>query len=974
MKRGQKRITSLAVVIFMIIALIPVGASAAANTWDPDHGVYDISTEDDLFAFKDSLDNANYYEGIEVRLMDDIAVTEGRTYVSPDSNGTAEAQFCGTFNGNGHTISNLNMVSSDGYTVSFLPFLGNATIKDLTLKDVKILEGKTWNAAFAPVSLGDDYIINCHLEGDCTITVDPSFSRAWNYTAGLVADNYMGTLTIEDCSVGAGVTINGTGSSSFTGRKAAGFVAYMRQGATNLTIKDSLNYATVTSDETAAGFVGTVASTSGYENQVDITGCRNYGNISTNPGITGATESSAGIISGGFQCTTINIDRCFNYGDITVYGDSATDSGGIAGEISMGSVTNCYNSGTVRADKASCLGGIVGHFRTDGVSSYPDQYNSLINCYNEGAVIGGDTPYTGGVIGFVQDETRTVNHSLVKNCYSFGAVSGNGSVGSVTGGLQDTHLENCFALMGTHAVGEDVSMVIPDMSVITSHVGYYDSPDKGGKVYPAVIESNAGSYTETISSTPLGTDLRETLHQFAIDENAALAADGKAFRYYPWIVSESSDPHAVFGYNVFVLTPAEESSINGGFVVTSRSSLGIDEFLDGAENVVEITSTPEALHSIAGISVVDANGVVIPVTEVSEGVYRFVMPEVDVNVRAIYSIDYITSINVTKTYIGDAGYASAGSVVAPAGVLAEDVTFAVAPFNSFNRELGKTAIPAFASASYVIHAGSGTDNVEIALPDFSGSDYGIGDYWYTVTENAGSTAGVGYDGSTYYLHVVVTNENPLDPTSVGVSQVTLHKEAPAADGSYVNTAADKTTGFANSYASGSLKVKKELSGNMADMNKTFEVTVTFTAPAGKTVTGPISYGTLKIEGPWTDTRSVTLTLGNSDEVTFTNIPSGVTYTVKESDYTADGYAIPVYSFDNASEAGDTVEDDSTWAGTYASGTIGDDADTVTVSNEKNAVIDVGVIVEKAPFIILLVLTLATAIVVFRRRRLAGEDD
>lgn len=338
--------------------------------------------------------------------------------------------------------------------------------------------------------------------------------------------------------------------------------------------------------------------------------------------------------------------------------------------------------------------------------------------------------------------------------------------------------------------------------------------------------------------------------------------------------------------------------------------------------------------------------------------------------------EYLTKTEIEKSYVGMTGYDNAGDPVTTQDKLAEDVVVTITPYKSFNREIGKNAadIPAFDPNEYTISVGDGTDKVEVTFPDFKGAAYGIGDYWYKVVETAGSTAGVKYDENEYYLHLVVTADDEVDETNIGVSQVTIHKTAPNDDGSYTNDAADKVAGPENEYGAGELKIKKELTGNLADKNKTFEVTVTFTAPTGKTVTGPITYGASEsIPANWTGAKSVTVTLGAGDEVTFSNIPDGVTYKVVEKDYSADEYDIPEYKFDNESESGDTVATGSAWAENFASGTVGDSSDTVTIKNNKDATLDVGVIIDNAPFIIIAVIALTAAALIFFRRKKEIED-
>lgn len=351
----------------------------------------------------------------------------------------------------------------------------------------------------------------------------------------------------------------------------------------------------------------------------------------------------------------------------------------------------------------------------------------------------------------------------------------------------------------------------------------------------------------------------------------------------------------------------------------------------------------------------------------------------DVKLHAKWEYNnYKNSVTLDKTYIIADGYTGAGDVIESDGKLTEDITLKIVEYKSFNREGTMSGMPAFEASTYKFKTGMGADEIQIALPDFS--SYGIGDYWYKVTENGGKTAGVTYDTTEYYMHIVVTRENDSNPDDVGITQVTFHKNAPAEDGTYTNNEGDKATGVTNAYGAGTLTITTDIKGNFADRTKTFDVVVTFAKDKSKTITGDIYYsdGSVAIDSSkWKGggmfapaTQQVKLTLGLGDTVTFTNIPDGVTYTITESDYSADGYENPVFTFDNADETGDTAIKGNAWADNQALGTISDSSDIVTIINAKNATIDVGVFLENAPFValILLVVAVAAVMIITRRRR------
>ncbi len=553
--RNVKKPVSLLLIMAMLIGVICVApfSVSAANTWDPANGVYNISTEADLFAFRDALNADNDFYGCEINLCNNIEISQGTTYESASiQNYGGQAYFFGTFNGHDHTISNLNMVSP-GITVSFLPNLGYATIKNLTLSDVTIANGKTYNAAFAARSLAESKIINCHLTGHCLIQSDPNLgSSGNNYTAGIIAQNTGDTFEIIDCSVGEDVTIIGT-TNVASNRIAAGILAYIGSDQNNTLISNCVNRANVESSYAASGIVGIINNQS--SNSLTIDDCINYGNI-TSPSLGNGTKYFAGILAKGAPGATVYIDRCANHGDITVGGSSSSGSGGIAGEVACCCLQNSYNTGTVTASDANMVGGIVGQFRTDQivepvytggtVTVYnPDQYNSMVNCYNTGSVIGGTTDYVGGLCGALQDTSSTSAHSTIVNAYNFGTVSGGDKAGNICAYIESTYVSNTYLPYGTQFI--EIDYILPGSADITSSIGYFTSANTDGIIYPA---TKTIGQSEVISGTPLTGNLLQTLNKWVSDKNAELEADGNNYRYLTWKMTNPASEDGSKGVTV----------------------------------------------------------------------------------------------------------------------------------------------------------------------------------------------------------------------------------------------------------------------------------------------------------------------------------------------------------------------------------------------------------------------------------------
>lgn len=234
----------------------------------------------------------------------------------------------------------------------------------------------------------------------------------------------------------------------------------------------------------------------------------------------------------------------------------------------------------------------------------------------------------------------------------------------------------------------------------------------------------------------------------------------------------------------------------------------------------------------------------------------------------------------------------------------------------------------------------------------------VGIYYYTVTEAASGTAGVTTHAGDMLLKVSVIYNDAGTALEEKYAFYTAMDDKGEGKGT-------KNSAVENTYSAGSLEVKKVVTGNLGDKNKKFNVTVTFMAPAGKTVAGDISYvenheqKTIK-SSDWKE-GSVTkkIAVADGDTITFTNIPYDVTYTVLEDDYkTSDGYDDAKYeAVDSVPEKGEK-------------GKIDTANETMTITNNKgDKNIDTGVILDNAPYILMLAVVAGGAMtLVIKKRR------
>lgn len=246
----------------------------------------------------------------------------------------------------------------------------------------------------------------------------------------------------------------------------------------------------------------------------------------------------------------------------------------------------------------------------------------------------------------------------------------------------------------------------------------------------------------------------------------------------------------------------------------------------------------------------------------------------------------------------------------------------------------------------------GSDKVLAVSPTVEFPNVGV--YYYTVTENASTYAGVTTQTGNMLLKVTVAYDEH-DQLTKTYAFYTATNENGEGQGT-------KNQAVENTYSAGTLDVSKKVTGSLGDKSKKFDVDVTFTAPAGKTVEAPITYTENDVEkkiekADWVNgSAKVTIHLAHGEHIVFNNIPYDVTYTVVEADYTAEangGYDAASYNF---SDKSDIKKLDSA-------------AETVEITNNNGAMIDTGVILDNAPYMLMLAVVAGGAMtLVIKKRR------
>ena len=246
---------------------------------------------------------------------------------------------------------------------------------------------------------------------------------------------------------------------------------------------------------------------------------RNNGKIA-NAGILDSyfygTSKVGGVCGNNYTGTITN---CYNTGSVSGLGNL----GGVSGYNYTGSVTDCYNTGNV-SGSSGFVGGVSGDNSkgtiinsynagsvsgkefVGGVSGY-NYTGSITDCYNIGSVSGSEGN-VGGVNGW--------NKGSITNCYNVGSVSGTEHyVGGVNGRNQGT-ITNCYNTSSVSGKERYVGGVIGrNESNATITNCYYDSTIYTGNA----IGANDGT-TEKVEG--------KTTKQFKTGEVAYLLQNGQS--------------------------------------------------------------------------------------------------------------------------------------------------------------------------------------------------------------------------------------------------------------------------------------------------------------------------------------------------------------------------------------------------------------------------------------------------------------
>lgn len=324
--------------IILCIALLPLSVFAA-------NAPIQISTEAQLKNIANNL-SGNYI------LTDDITLSGDWTNI-----GTSSNYFTGTLDGDGHTISNLNINATKDFKGLFGYAVG-ATIKNLTIEGNITVYVSTGDACSNVGAF-------CGGAKDCTfINCTSNVNVKGNKNVGGICGRAYGS-SFTNCE-NNGAIIADENAGGICGRASGCTFLFMR------------NYGSVLADTYAGGICGIINYYSTYLN-TSISKSFNSAAISVN-------SSRGGGIAGFAQATSgnVSIDDCFNSGNVSSTAQNAY-LGGILGDSSHSTTTQAtvnrsYNVGKISQNSFS--GGISGGTSLIYTNCYYLNNSSLPICAN----------------------------------------------------------------------------------------------------------------------------------------------------------------------------------------------------------------------------------------------------------------------------------------------------------------------------------------------------------------------------------------------------------------------------------------------------------------------------------------------------------------------------------------------------------------------------------------------------------------
>ena len=324
--------------------------------------------------------NQDLFGATEVKLGQNIALTSALTPVT----------LTGKLDGQNHTISGVEV--SGTYNVGFFKTVGSgASVKDLTI------EG-TIHAEAAPEGIRNFVGVAGQVNGGTMTNVinKATITTATDGKYSLQVGGIAGALTAGGSLIGcenrADVTANGSGDAICVVGGIVGYIGTTGNDSNEKggTVSGCKNYGTITSNNNKVEGIGGIA---GMFRGGLIDGCIHEESGVVKAAVTASSNGHVGGCVGYIQNRSgadAKVNACENKGSVQSNTTSVSGVGGIVGHLHMWQnanteITGCYNKKAITVNTIAAngfLGGIVGKMSSSGL------YSVIIrNCHNEADVV-----------------------------------------------------------------------------------------------------------------------------------------------------------------------------------------------------------------------------------------------------------------------------------------------------------------------------------------------------------------------------------------------------------------------------------------------------------------------------------------------------------------------------------------------------------------------------------------------------------
>lgn len=376
---GQSNLFDFATPITKDITLVAVWEESNPAELGSKNNPYLIATADDLADFADRVNNPEEddnekYARSHFKLVADIDMS-GTAYVSAGqiftfNEGEEDERkvygFSGSFDGNGHTISNLTIKRNLRSGMSYVGLFGychRAMIINLTLD----------NVSYAVVSGADKNDIGAYVGGVV------GYGNLTNISNVRVSGEFNMSLCASNPS-----RIGGIAGGLDVYDSETAYIAYVKNCVSEVKVvakKFDDGDASSLDSSVNGGIIGATSTAS--NGALAVLNCVTTANAAVEGG-----EWVGGIV-GYASCTRMSIINCANYARVKATNKDVSYAGGIIGYSSNdNTVLDCFSTGRVTATRAtsttykSYAGGIAGYTFTDDYSGgYYDAGTVIENCF-----------------------------------------------------------------------------------------------------------------------------------------------------------------------------------------------------------------------------------------------------------------------------------------------------------------------------------------------------------------------------------------------------------------------------------------------------------------------------------------------------------------------------------------------------------------------------------------------------------------